>query len=231
MKYNKDIINNAVMKSYNLSDVVRMLGINPNKGNRDMIKKYIEEYDINTSHFKYIKKNIIRSKPKKLEDILKENINFNTSRLKNKLYDAGLKLRECELCGQNEEWNGKKMSLILDHINGVNTDNRIENLRIVCPNCNATLDTHCSKNISKYRLYLKIENNKCIDCDKEIFRGAKRCIECNSIYKRITERPNYDILKEEVDNFGFCATARKYNVSDNTIRKWLKKYESNASVA
>jgi hypothetical protein len=40
---------------------------------------------------------------------------------------------------------GKKMSLILDHINGVNNDNRIENIRIVCPNCNATLDTHCGK--------------------------------------------------------------------------------------
>jgi hypothetical protein len=45
---------------------------------------------------------------------------------------------------QGEEWVGKKMSLILDHINGVNNDNRIEN-RIVCPNCNATLDTHCGK--------------------------------------------------------------------------------------
>jgi hypothetical protein len=41
------------------------------------------------------------------------------------------------------------LSLILDHINGVNNDNRIENIRIVCPNCNATLDTHCGKNKSK----------------------------------------------------------------------------------
>lgn len=50
-------------------------------------------------------------------------------------------------CGQGEEWMGKKMSLILDHINGVHDDNRIQNLRIVCPNCNATLDTHCGKNV------------------------------------------------------------------------------------
>lgn len=53
------------------------------------------------------------------------------------------------MCGQGEEWNGKKMSLILDHINGVHNDNRLENLRIVCPNCNATLDTHCGKNNKK----------------------------------------------------------------------------------
>jgi len=59
------------------------------------------------------------------------------------LYQEKLKNKVCELCGQDENWNGKKMSLILDHINGINNDNRLENLRIVCPNCNATLDTHC----------------------------------------------------------------------------------------
>ena len=71
--------------------------------------------------------------------------------MKNRLYDEGLKERKCELCGQDENWYGKKMSLILDHINGVNNDSRIENLRILCPNCNATLPTHCRgiKHMSK----------------------------------------------------------------------------------
>ncbi len=49
----------------------------------------------------------------------------------------------CELCGQGEMWRGRRMSLVLDHINGVHDDHRLENLRILCPNCNATLDTHC----------------------------------------------------------------------------------------
>jgi hypothetical protein len=74
-------------------------------------------------------------------DILIENSSYSRASLKDRLYKEGLKKRECELCGQGEEWVGKKMSLILDHINGVNNDNRIENIRIVCPNCNATLDT------------------------------------------------------------------------------------------
>ena len=47
------------------------------------------------------------------------------------------------MCDQDENWKGKIMSLILDHKNGVNNDNRLENLQIVCPNCNATLPTHC----------------------------------------------------------------------------------------
>jgi hypothetical protein len=80
-------------------------------------------------------------------DILIENSSYSRASLKDRLYKEGLKKRECELCGQGEEWVGKKMSLILDHINGVNNDNRIENIRIVCPNCNATLDTHCGKKI------------------------------------------------------------------------------------
>jgi len=83
----------------------------------------------------------------------------HTSNLKERLYKEGLKKRECELCGQGEEWRGKKMSLILDHINGTNNDNRIKNLRIACPNCNATLDTHCGKNKNS-RGTKRIINNK-----------------------------------------------------------------------
>ena len=67
------------------------------------------------------------------------------------LYATGLKQRECELCGQGELWRGRAMSLILDHINGVGDDNRLENLRIVCPNCAATLDTHCGRNLRLVR--------------------------------------------------------------------------------
>jgi ribosomal protein S27AE len=65
--------------------------------------------------------------------------------LKERLFNEGLKDRQCEQCGQGELWRGRSMSLILDHINGIPDDNRIENLQIVCPNCAATLDTHCGR--------------------------------------------------------------------------------------
>jgi hypothetical protein len=84
-----------------------------------------------------------------MSEVLVENSSYSRCALKNRLYREGLKTKLCELCGQGEDWHGKHMSLILDHINGVYNDNRIENLRIVCPNCNATLDTHGGKNRKK----------------------------------------------------------------------------------
>src|SRR5207245_1335080 len=77
--------------------------------------------------------------------ILVEGSSYNRGHLKERLFVEGIKARRCEMCGQDEEWNGRTMSLILDHISGVGNDNRIDNLRIVCPNCAATLDTHCGR--------------------------------------------------------------------------------------
>jgi len=86
---------------------------------------------------------------------------------------------------QGEEWNGKKMSLILDHINGVWNDDRIENLRIVCPNCNAYLDTHCGK-------------NKPLSVERETTTDDR--IICET---RTVNRPPYEILIKEVEDYGY----------------------------
>src|SRR3954451_3875077 len=87
-----------------------------------------------------------RRRRRPLEEVLVENSSYSRGSLKARLYAEGLKERRCELCGQGEEWFGARMSLILDHINGDATDNRLENLQIVCPNCAATLETHCGRN-------------------------------------------------------------------------------------
>lgn len=142
--YESEEFDKVVLESKNLVDICRNLKLRPTGGNRNTIKKWIKIKKLNTSHFC-----IERVKGSKVNsnDIFTENSFTDRRKLKLVLFESGIKKKECELCGQDEFWKGKKMSLILDHINGINDDNRIENLRIVCPNCNATLETNGGKNI------------------------------------------------------------------------------------
>lgn len=68
------------------------------------------------------------------------------STLKMIAFKLGMLEESCDECGIGPEWNGSHIVLHLDHINGVNTDHRIENLRILCPNCHSQTETYCGKN-------------------------------------------------------------------------------------
>jgi len=108
------------------------------------IKKYIKEYNLNTSHFTgqgWLKGKTHTFTQKPLSKILVDGKYYKSYRLKERLIRAGLKNRECEMCGI-VKWNNKVAPLELDHISGIKTDNRIENLRILCPNCHAQTPTY-----------------------------------------------------------------------------------------
>lgn len=152
-KYTKEQFIEAVKNSRSQRECVRLLGQNPNAGGIYYgIKAAIADLDLDTSHwtgqgwnkgdhFGLAKRNRIP-----LADVLVEDSDYlNTTNLKNRLYKEGLKERKCEICDL-VEWQGRPAPLALDHINGVRTDNRIENLRILCYNCHGQTDTWCSKN-------------------------------------------------------------------------------------
>lgn len=219
-KYNEDGFRKLVNESDNLTDIARKLGLNPHCGNRNTIKKYINMYNINTSHFRIDYSKRILVNKMSLENILTSKSTYNRTHLKKRLFDCGLKKPICEICGQDENWRDKHMSMILDHINGINDDNRIENLRIVCPNCNATLPTHCGKNMNVNYKTCKKKTYCPLSDDKKIVSIKNR-----SIKLRKANRPEFKQLVSDVSLFGYSATGRKYNVSDNTIRKWIKFYE------
>lgn len=147
--WEEDKVKESVLNSCSLSQTLIKLGLVPRGANFRTLKKYIDKYSVDVSHFAPHRST--RKMPERflLKNILKENISYSSSRLRERLIKEKLKSNNCEMCGQTENWKGKKISLILDHINGKHEDNRLENLRILCPNCNATLDTHCSKNKRK----------------------------------------------------------------------------------
>jgi 5-methylcytosine-specific restriction endonuclease McrA len=81
-----------------------------------------------------------------LADLLVSGSQANSDRLRRRLIRSGIKNALCEICG-NTEWNGQPISLELDHVNGKSNDNRLENLRILCPNCHAQTETYRGRNI------------------------------------------------------------------------------------
>lgn len=130
-----------IKKSKSYSDCVRELGYSTNgRYPRDLIKARCQELGISTEHFTKTGGGL--RIPKDLEDILVEDSSYkNMGRLKTRLIRNGLIEYKCAICGNIGEWMGKELVLQIDHINGVHTDNRLENLRLLCPNCHSQTDT------------------------------------------------------------------------------------------
>lgn len=238
-RYTKEQASAAVAVSKSYSEVLRRLEMRPAGGNHALLKKYLDEiWRIPTDHFDpgaVANRNLSKA-AKPLAEILVQGSTYWRGKLKERLFNEGLKERVCEMCGQDENWRGNSMSLILDHINGIPDDNRVLNLRIVCPNCAATLDTHCGRKnrrepvkrscrrcgrefFAKYRKHRYCSRECGMKWDRSALRGRPH------LDQRRAERPPYEELLAEVEATSYLAVARKYGVSDNAVRKWIRWYE------
>jgi hypothetical protein len=148
----------AVRSSFSYRQVLIKLGLREAGGNYAQIRYYIKESSLDISHFtgKGWNKGL-KFQPRPaipIEKILVENSTYQSFKLKNRLFKEGLKEKRCEECSWAEVSTDGYLPLELDHINGNRMDNRLENLRVLCPNCHSLKPTHRGRNRKKKVIYV-----------------------------------------------------------------------------
>ena len=139
MKYSKEMLEPIIKDSTSWAEVCRKLNVIPATGAQSHIKSRAKLFEIDSSHFLGMgwSKGKIALNKRPTEDFLKESGAFiNSSQLLKRLIKEGLKEKKCEMCNL-EEWLGQEIPLELDHKNNKHSDNRLENLAVLCPTCHA----------------------------------------------------------------------------------------------
>lgn len=270
-KFTLEELTSAIRSSFSIAEVCRKLGIAAYGGNYRTIHKMINENNLDISHFKgkkwYLNNHRHIKKTQPLENVLTKNSYYNSNKLKKRIFKENVKEKKCEICG-NITWNGREIPLELHHINGDNTDNRIENLMILCPNCHAQTDTYrkaksallekeevehlklresvhgnadinpepsisqikCDKACAETlqgepKSKTKKEETYCLNCGKPTAKKNKYCsTECYHIANK-GNRPDVFTLLSDFDELKtFVKVGKKYNVSENSVRKWCNFY-------
>ena len=237
-KYTLEEFRIAVAESTSKREVLRKLGLAEAGGNYASFDRLVHELKLDTSHLlgqAHLRgKTHNWSKPQNLNEILISGSYIQTSRLRCRLIKEKILDNKCYECGLTE-WKGKPLSLELEHKNGIRSDNRIENLTILCPNCHSQTNTYRGKNkkvrtLTPITLAKAIETERCctrcINCEVKILKNSLRCRSCATSFRKhnyVIDWPSDEKLIELLKNNSYLSLAKILGVSDNAIRKRLRR--------
>jgi hypothetical protein len=215
----KTLLQNAIHGSTSIAEVLEKLGLQAQTGgNYKTFHKYVRLYELDVSALQQAARHK-GSYISNLDSVLIKGSGYNKGTLKRRLIKEQLLPYACAVC-QISDWQGKHLSLQLDHINGVNNDDRLENLRLLCPNCHSQTATYSGRNRKRS------PQNKCIDCGTNVGRLAARCKSCAGLViagKTKIKWPTNEQLLHALETKSYLALSRELGISDNAIRKRLKR--------
>lgn len=223
-----------------ISEVLFKLGytVKGNSWGYSQVKQRMTDLNLDFSIFKgkkSIYKNIV-VKTVTPEMVLKDNCKHARTVLRRCILKHDLLPYKCDICGITE-WNNKTLSLELDHINGKNNDNRLENLRFLCPNCHSQTSTYGSRNqqlnskVSDYNiseeLYKLIvdtyEKYKSVKTTSSVL-GIRRCVVTKVVNETGQKHSDqkyvirYDKDHNEIKRYGSLVEAAKDLISNNEVK-------------
>lgn len=225
-------------KSSTISEVLFKLGytVKGNSWGYSQVKRRMDDLNLDYSTFKG-KSSVIKTTKLnnvKKEDILKENCKHQRTVLRRYVIKNNLIPYKCAICGCTE-WQGKTLSLELDHINGINNDNRLENLRFLCPNCHSQTSTYGSRNqqtnSSEYdipddlRKMVEEKYNEVKSVKKvSSILGIRRCVVTKIVNESGQKHSNqkyiirYDKDWNELARYGSLVEAAKALIEANEVK-------------
>ena len=143
--FSREELISMVNESSTYAELMKKIGYSKSGSALKIVKNKLADLEISTEHFK---KNVgIERNP---DNIFIKNSTADQKTLRKYYYNGGYSEYKCSICGLEPFWNGKELTLTLDHINGNHTDDRLENLRWVCPNCDRQLPTFAGRNNGKH---------------------------------------------------------------------------------
>lgn len=212
-----------VKESINISEILFKLGysVNGNSWGFSQVRKRMESLNLTSADFKgknnlsdYHREHTIPS-----EKLFTKKGRHNRHIVRKRIIRDKLLPYKCAICGIHV-WNGKTLSLELDHINGINDDNRLENLRFLCPNCHSQTTTYGSRNsqLNESRYDISNEVRELIEKTYEEQKSIKRVSSILNIRRKV--------VLQVVNESGQKHSNQRYVIRYDENHKELKRYGS-----